>query len=157
MHGHQGMKALHLLKKHHAKVKQLFKQLVQVKAEDEHRQHLFRTLAVNFFAAHATVDEKIYRLAALAKQTEILLNEAVEDHLVMKRILGDLADLSLSHKETVPRVAILRQQVELHREEEQKLLKGIRKELSQEMKEIFDEKIAGVVVPSHKIPANKLQ
>ena len=151
------MKAFKLLKKHHAKTKQLFNQLIQVKGEEDDQLHLFRKLAVNFFAAHTTVDEKIYRLAALAKQSEILLNQAVEDHLAMKRALVDIADLSLSHRIFDSKVAILKQQLELHREQEQNLLKAVRRELSQDMKEHFDEKIAGVTVPAHPDADTKLQ
>jgi hemerythrin-like domain-containing protein len=152
------MDAINLLKEQHQEVKELFEQLEQTKDDDE-KQALFQELADNL-AAHATIEEKIFYPAAYAKKTKELLTEAVEEHLAMKRLIADLLGMLPDHENFDAKIKVLKEQVEHHVEEEEgKLFKAVRQELSAEelkklgveMNELFDEEMAGG--PSEAVPA----
>src|SRR5690349_5783627 len=75
----QAMDAIDLLKEQHREVESLFKQ-IESTADTEEKVELVQDLA-NSFAAHATIEERIFYPAAYRESTKEVLDEAVEEHL----------------------------------------------------------------------------
>jgi hemerythrin superfamily protein len=152
-----GMDAIELLKDQHRQVEKLFAQIE--KSEDsEHTLALFEELA-DSLAAHSAIEEEIFYPAAYAKQTKELLQEAVEEHLSVKRVLADLLELTPEDESFDAKIKVLKEQVEHHvKEEEGELFKKVKKELGKdeletlgaEMEEQFEAEMADD--PSSRIP-----
>lgn len=103
------------------------------------RAELFDELA-DRLAAHATVEEKIFYPAAMAKQTDELLHESVEEHLGIKRVLVDMLALDpdddADREEFDAKLSVLKEQFthHAHEEEEAKLFPMLRKLMSAEQR-----------------------
>ncbi len=110
------MNAIELLKTQHEEAKGLFDQIEA--AEDEDKEELFEQLA-DALAVHATIEEKHFYPATRNARTEELLQEAVEEHLSVKRLIADLLDMSPEDAQFDAKVTVLREQVEHHVEEEE--------------------------------------
>jgi hemerythrin superfamily protein len=108
--------AIELLKKQHEEAKKLFSRLEA--AEDEEKAELFEQLA-DALAVHATIEEKHFYPATKSARTEELLQEAVEEHLSVKRVIADLLEMSPEDAQFDAKVTVLREQVEHHVEEEE--------------------------------------
>lgn len=119
---------LQLLTAQHAEVDELFEKL-----EDgaENRMALLTELA-DKLAAHATVEEKIFYPAVIAKDTSDKLHEAVEEHLQIKRVLADLIALRPGDESFKAKLKVLKEDVthHAHREEEGKLFPILRASMS---------------------------
>ena len=116
---------LDLLTSQHSEVDDLFEKLDAGKGD---RAALFVQLA-DKLAAHATVEEKIFYPAAMAKQTSDLLHESVEEHLEIKRLLADLLRISPDDEQFDAKINVLKENVShhAHEEEEEKLFPMLRK------------------------------
>jgi hemerythrin superfamily protein len=117
---------IELLTAQHAEVDALFAKLEQKQGD---RRALFTELA-DKLAAHAAAEEKVFYPAVMAKETEDLLKESVEEHLSVKRLLADLIAMSPSDEAFDAKLSVLKEQVghHAHKEEETKLfpkLKGL--------------------------------
>jgi hemerythrin superfamily protein len=114
-----------LLTAHHKMLDELFEKLE--KAEGDKRAH-FSDLA-DLLAAHATVEEKIFYPAVMAKDTNSLLHESVEEHLQIKRMLADLLTMKLDSDSFAAKLNVLKENVShhAHHEEEKKLFPLVRK------------------------------
>jgi iron-sulfur cluster repair protein YtfE (RIC family) len=125
---------LELLTSQHAEVDELIKQLEDGRGD---RGEMFRELA-DKLAAHATVEEKIFYPAVMAKQTSELLHEAVEEHLAVKRLLADLLELDLSDEddsdEFMAKLTVLKEEIShhAHEEEEDKLFPMLRRSMTED-------------------------
>jgi hemerythrin superfamily protein len=108
--------AIELLKMQHEEAKKLFNQIEA--AEDEEKEELFEQLA-DALAVHATIEEKHFYPATKNARTEELLQEAVEEHLGAKRLIADLLEMSPEDAQFDAKVAVLKEQVEHHVEEEE--------------------------------------
>jgi hemerythrin superfamily protein len=119
---------LDLLTSQHAEVDALFAKL---EADEGDRNALFGQLA-DKLAAHATIEEKIFYPAAMAKETEELLRESVEEHLEIKRLLSDLLTMRVDDDTFKAKIALLKEDVEhhAHEEEEKELFPKLRKSMS---------------------------
>jgi hemerythrin superfamily protein len=125
------MNAIELLTTQHDEVKDLFKQIEESDDSDE-KASLVAELADNL-AAHSTIEEKLFYPAAYASATSDLLEEAVEEHLSMKRLLADLATMSPGDEQFDAKVKVLKEQVEHHVEEEEgQLFPKAKKEIGAE-------------------------
>lgn len=115
---------LELLASQHAEVDALFARLESGQGD---RRALFTELA-DKLAAHATVEEKIFYPAVMAKQTKDLLLESVEEHLSVKRLLADLIALRPNDEAFDAKLSVLKEQVthHAHKEEEVKLFPKVR-------------------------------
>src|SRR5438132_8134077 len=128
------MDAIGLLKTQHQEVKGLFKRIE--KAEEDDKQDLFEQLA-DALAVHAAIEEKHFYPATRSARTEELLQEAVEEHLSVKRIVADLLEMDPAEAQFDPKIKVLQEQVEHHVEEEEgELFPRVRKLLSED--ELFD-------------------
>lgn len=118
---------LELLTSQHSEVDALFEQLEQRKGDV---RAAFTELA-DKLAAHATVEERIFYPAVMAKDTSDMLHESVEEHLAIKRVLADLLTMDLSSDEFSAKLSVLKEEVShhAHEEEEDKLFPKIRASL----------------------------
>ena len=119
---------LELLTAQHAELDELFAAIEEGKGS---RRALFLQLA-DKLAAHATVEEKVFYPAVMAKGTADQLNEAVQEHLSIKRILADLLALAVDNPEFLPKLKVLKEQVShhAHEEEERRLFPKVRAMMS---------------------------
>lgn len=115
---------LELLATQHKEVDML---IAEIEKGDGERGELFTELA-NRLAAHATVEEKLFYPAVMAKETSELLHESVEEHLAIKRILADLITMKLDDDSFDAKLSVLKEQVShhAHKEEEAKLFPRVR-------------------------------
>jgi hemerythrin superfamily protein len=115
---------LEVLAAQHEEVDMLFR---AIENGDGNRRILFTELA-DKLAAHATVEEKVFYPAVMAKQTEEQLRESVEEHLSIKRVLADLIAIRPDDEAFDAKLSVLKEQVShhAHKEEEAKLFPKIR-------------------------------
>src|SRR6267142_2435868 len=124
------MDAIELLKSQHREVEALFKKIE--KAEGEEKQEIFEQIA-DALAVHAAIEEKHFYPASRSARTEDLLQEAVEEHLSVKRIIADLLEMDPAEAQFDAKIKVLQEQVEHHVEEEEKdLFPKARKVLSED-------------------------
>jgi hemerythrin superfamily protein len=150
--------AIELLKMQHEEAKKLFAEIEA--AEDEKKEELFEQLA-DALAVHATIEEKHFYPATKNARTEELLQEAVEEHLGVKRLIADLLEMSPEDAQFDAKVKVLKEQVEHHVEEEEgELFPKVRKmfkedeldDLAVVMQDMADDlKAAGA--PREAVPA----
>jgi hemerythrin superfamily protein len=143
----RSMDAIELLKRQHRFVEELFEQIDQEGEDEEEKVELVQELADNL-AAHAAIEERIFYPAAYADNTRDLLEEAVEEHLALKRVIADLVKMAPSDDYFDAKIGVLKEQVAHHvEEEEKKLFPKVLRELSAsyledmgtEMEALFDE------------------
>lgn len=130
------MNALDLLKKQHEEVSKLFKKYDKL-GEDaaEEKQELFEQIA-DRLAAHTTIEEKFFYPSIKSEGTEDIVRESLEEHLAAKRLIADLIDLEPDDEAFDAKMAVLREQIEHHvEEEEDDMFKKVRKECSKEQLE----------------------
>ena len=152
------MDALSLLTEQHEEVDDLIEKIES--ADGDEKEALFTELA-DKVAAHATVEEKIFYPAVMAKQTEDILLESVEEHLSVKRVLADLLELSPDDDKFDAKLSVMKEQLEhhAHEEEEGELFPKVKKLLSKdelealggEMVAMFEELLAKS--PRKNVPA----
>lgn len=121
------MDALSLLTEQHAEVDSLI-EILEGDGDKSDRREAFVALS-NQLAAHATIEEKIFYPAVMAKQTEDMLREAVEEHLSVKRVLADMMKIDVDDEQFEAKLSVLKEQLEhhAHEEEEEKLFPKVRK------------------------------
>lgn len=124
------MNAIELLETQHEEVKALFKKCQ--KASGESKRQLFEKIA-DELAVHAAIEEKHFYPATKSARTEDLLQEAVEEHLSVKRIIADLLEMDPAEAQFDAKITVLQEQVEHHvKEEEGDLFPKVKKMLSSE-------------------------
>lgn len=111
------MEATKLLKKQHEEVKDLFEQF-EAAEKDSEKQELFDRIADDF-AAHGEIEEKIFYPAVYVGQLKDKLQEAVEEHLVAKRVAADLLQMEPSDEQFDAKMKVLKELIEHHVEEEE--------------------------------------
>ncbi|HEY0254223.1 MAG TPA: hemerythrin domain-containing protein, partial [Kofleriaceae bacterium] len=82
----------------------------------------------NLLAAHATIEEKLFYPAVMAKATRDELFESVEEHLQIKRLLADLIGHKVSDDTFKAKISVLKEEVShhAHNEEEKKLFQQVK-------------------------------
>lgn len=127
------MDALSLLKKQHREVEQLFQKVK--KAEGLDKEAAFLQLA-DELATHASVEEKVFYPSVMSDQTDDDLQEAVEEHLEMKRTLADMLDMETADQRFDAKMETLEDQVRHHvSEEENELFKRVAQEFGKDVLE----------------------
>lgn len=147
---------LELLAEQHKEVDELIAKL-------EHGSGPRRALLIQLadrLAAHATVEEKVFYPAVMAKDTQDQLHEAVEEHLSIKRLLADMIDMRLDDYPFDAKLTVLKEQVRhhAHQEEEGELFPRVkdllsadeRAALGNEVLVMFEELMQGH--PSQQVP-----
>jgi hypothetical protein len=125
------MDATKLLQEQHTEVDGLIAEIE--KATGPLKRQLFEQLA-DKVAAHSEIEEKIFYPAVMAKRTEELLLESVEEHLAVKRVLADMLDLDTDDHHFVAKLAVLKEQLRHHShdEEEKELFPKVRELMSKD-------------------------
>jgi hemerythrin-like domain-containing protein len=152
------MDATTLLSQQHTEIKDLFSEYDR--ADDgPAKRAIFMRIADNL-AAHTTIEEQIFYPAAYeGEDLEDLFEEAVEEHLSMKRIIAELLDMSVSDPTFDVKVAVLRERLEHHVDEEEgELFPKVQRtldnsdldELGDEMETLFAEIMEEG--PRHQVP-----
>ncbi len=112
--------AAHVLKRQHDRTRKLFQELAE--ATGEARRSTFLALA-DALAAHGTVEERLlYPELARHDETGDLARDAVEEHLVVKRLLADMLEAQLSDEVFDAKCRMVEDEVTRHVEEEEALL-----------------------------------
>lgn len=123
---------LELLESQHTEVDELIEKLETDKGD---RAEMFRELA-DKLAAHAAIEEQIFYPAAMKDDLAEMLQEAVEEHLAMKRVLADMLELDPEddEEEFDAKLAVLKDEVEhhAHEEEEGELFPKLKRTMSQD-------------------------
>jgi hemerythrin superfamily protein len=132
------------LKKDHEKVKKLFKDYEDA---GEHATQKKQSIADQVFqelTVHAKIEEEIFYPAVAAETDEEgreLVDEAFEEHHVIKILIGELQSLKAGEEVFEAKFKVLRENVEHHvEEEEDELFPSAKKALDKEdIEEIGEE------------------
>jgi hemerythrin superfamily protein len=115
---------LDLLESQHKEVDSLIEKLQKGEGS---RRAVFTELA-DKLAAHATVEERIFYPFVMSKDTKDMLQEAVEEHLAIKRLIADMLAIDPDADEFQAKLQVLQEQVahHAHEEEEKELFPKVR-------------------------------
>jgi hemerythrin superfamily protein len=120
------MNAIKFLETQHEEVSGLLEKAEKSK-NAKARQKLFQKIG-DALAVHATIEEKIFYPAVMAKKTEDILLEAAEEHLSIKRVIADLMQLEGDDRTYHAKISVLMEDVEHHvKEERTSLFPAVRK------------------------------
>ena len=134
------MEATKLLKQQHDEVKELFKRF-EASEDDSKGQELFEQIADDF-AAHGEIEEKIFYPAVYVGELKEKLQEAVEEHLVAKRVVADLLEMEPADEQFTPKMKVLKELIEHHVEEEEgELFPLVRQSFAREELETLGEQM----------------
>jgi hemerythrin superfamily protein len=114
--------AVELIKSDHRKVEQLFREFEEAGDRAYKTKQELVGQIVNELEVHATIEEEIYYLAVDAKARKDgkeLIAEAVEEHHVVKILLGELSAMSSEDEAFDAKVTVLMENVRHHVEEEE--------------------------------------
>jgi hemerythrin-like domain-containing protein len=114
------MKATDLLKKQHKSVKALFKKLERTEDGEQRRQLMDRVAAE--LTLHTKLEEDLFYPAVRevrTSKTEEMVDEAYEEHHVVKLVLGELPRLDPEDERFGAKMTVLSELVEHHVEEEE--------------------------------------
>ena len=153
------MEATSLLRKQHQEVNALFRQFEKTDSASQRRK-LFVQIADNL-AAHATIEEKLFYPRAFQGENGVqdLLREAVEEHLVVKRVISDLLEMEVEDEQFEAKVSVLKELVLHHvKEEQDNIFPKVKKNFSRadlnalgdELEEMFDQLIT--TEPRQNVP-----
>jgi hemerythrin superfamily protein len=140
------MDAIELLEQQHRQVDDLFERLLSADEEDtDQRQELFDQLA-DALAGHTIIEEQLF-YPVCKRFDEELIQESLEEHLEVKRMLAELLDLDPGDDEFEAKVQEMKEAVQHHvTEEENELFPEVRhtldadrrNELGDEMESMFE-------------------
>src|SRR3954471_24699201 len=135
------MDAVKLLKDDHNKVKELFRQFERARSAD--RKKTIAEEAMHELEVHAEIEEEIFYPAAKAKadkEGKELVAEAVEEHHVVKVLIGELKALPEVNEQFEAKFTVLIENVEHHIEEEEKeMLPDAKKTLGKDLDVLGDQ------------------
>jgi len=130
------MNAIHLLKKDHATVNELFKQFEKVGDRAYQKKQAVFEKIYHELATHAEVEEKCFYPAVKQIQLEEvkdLVREATEEHKVVKTLLAEIAAMSAQEEQYDAKITVLKESVEHHvKEEESEMFPATTEHLSKE-------------------------
>ena len=135
------MDAVKLLKDDHKKVKDLFRQFEKARSDD--RKKAIAEEAMHELEVHAEIEEEIFYPAAKAKadkEGQELVAEAVEEHHVVKMLIGELKAMPEVNEQYEAKFTVLIENVEHHiEEEEQEMLPDAKKTLGKDIDVLGDQ------------------
>lgn len=113
------MNATDLLKRQHKEVRTLFKSIEKTENARERRQLMEQVATA--LEAHTLIEEEIFYPAMRdvdSKKAEEMVNEAFEEHHVVKLVLGELPKVDPQDERFEAKMTVLSELVEHHVEEE---------------------------------------
>lgn len=118
-------KATSLLKEDHDRVRELFKEYeAVVEGAEGDRKSLVERISEDL-EAHAAIEEKIFYQAFRDRDdpdSRKIVRESFEEHLIVKRLLTELAGMEPSDEQFDAKVTVLKENVEHHAKEEEREL-----------------------------------
>jgi hemerythrin superfamily protein len=114
--------AVALIKADHRRVEQLFREFEDAGDRAYRTKQRLVSQLIRELEVHATIEEETYYPAVEAKAKKDgkeLVAEAVEEHHVVKILLGELAGMSAEDEAFDPKVTVLMENVRHHVEEEE--------------------------------------
>jgi hemerythrin superfamily protein len=131
--------ALELLETQHRQVEDLFERLAEARPGDRAFSQLLAEVG-DMLAIHASIEEQIFYPSEQKRQTEAFLEQAVEDHLQVKRVLATILENARS-RDVAQEVEELAGLTEEHViEEEMELFPQVRKLFdASELRELADQ------------------
>lgn len=114
------MKATTLLKKQHQEVKGLFRKVD--KTEDPSVREDLMAQIIEKLTVHSTIEEEIFYPAVRglgSQRTEDTILEALEEHHVVKLVLGELPTVDPEDEHFSAKMTVLSELVEHHADEEE--------------------------------------
>lgn len=133
-----------LLSAQHQELRQLFGDILLGDPARAVGRALFRRLS-DLLAAHMKVEEALVYPALRIEATEDFLLRAAEEHLLCKRVLGDLLRLDAGHPTFRAKLEVLRDLTLHHAEQEERvLLPVIRAVIGREDAEALGSKMLGL-------------
>jgi hemerythrin superfamily protein len=125
------MDAIELLRSQHREVEDLFSRTDKAKASEPKRK-LFEKIA-DKLAIHAAIEEHQFYPAVMARRTEDILLESLEEHLGIKRVIADLLKIDGADETFEAKVTVLKELVQHHvKEEEADLFPKVKKVLDRD-------------------------
>jgi hemerythrin superfamily protein len=127
------MNATDLLKRQHKEVRTLFKNIEKTENARERRQLMEEIAAA--LEAHTLIEEEIFYPAMRdvdSKKAEEMVNEAYEEHHVVKLVLGELPKVDPQDERFEAKMTVLSELVEHHVEEEEDEMFKLAKKLGKE-------------------------
>lgn len=123
-----------LIKADHRKVEALFAKIEKTTERASNaRERLYAELRGEI-TAHSDAEEKaLYPLLKEHDETEDISFESIEEHSVVKFLIGKLDDTECASQEWTAQITVLKEVIEHHvEEEEEEMFKKMRKALSAE-------------------------
>ena len=139
------MDALQVLKADHEVVRSLFEEFKKAKENDETsrlaelQRTIFRELEV-----HTSIEEEVFYPEAkqVGEEAEELIAEGIEEHHVVKVLMGEIEQLEPSDEAWVAKMTVLIENVEHHAdEEEEELFPKLSKVFGDDRLEAMGEKL----------------
>jgi hemerythrin superfamily protein len=152
------MDAIDLLKTDHRDVEKLFAAFEKAESPDE-KEAIFTQIA-DALAVHAKIEE--LHLYPMTKDVDDdLTEEALEEHLQVKRIIADCLDMDPADEQFAAKVKVLKEDVEHHvKEEEEELFPETRKRVAKDVLEALAQEMIATRVeleaegaPRENVPA----
>jgi hemerythrin-like domain-containing protein len=135
--------AVELIKSDHRKVEQLFREFEEAGDRAYKTKQELVGQIVEELEVHATLEEEIYYPAVEAKARKDgkeLIAEAVEEHHVVKMLIGELKAMREVNEQFEAKFTVLIENVEHHIEEEEKeMLPDAKKTLGKEIDMLGDQ------------------
>ena len=153
---HRSVHAIQLLERQHREVEGLFERFFQADTNDA-KERLFARLA-DHLAAHSMIEETIFYPEVLDGETEEILQNAVNEHREIKRILAELLDQEID-VDFDAQMGDLQSEVEHHIEEEEtqlfEMLGHVPRESFMEMGERLKERFDALfrAEPRYDVPS----
>lgn len=140
------MDALELLTADHNRVRGLFKRFKDAQeADDTSTMQDLAAKIVEELTIHTTIEEEIFYPAVKDASEEIkdIVEEGWQEHLVAKRIIGELDACETGSDPWIAKVKVLIESVEHHADEEEKeMFAPVRSRTTSETREQLGEKLA---------------
>ena len=140
----RSVRATLLLKEDHHKIRELLSKYVSLGPEEiEQKEDIFAMLAAEL-SDHATIEEEIfYPAIAQVEQpdAELHTQEAVEEHQIVRTLLNELSELNPGEIDFEAKMKVLKESVEHHSEEEEKILFKLFKKLPREIQDDISERL----------------
>jgi hypothetical protein len=154
--GEQKISATKLLKKDHDTVRDLFKQYEDAGERAYQTKKQIVERISDELDIHAQIEEKIFYQAfrnVPEKEPKKLVRESFEEHLIVKRLIAELAEMGPQDAQFDAKVTVLKESVEHHAgEEERELFPDAQKLFSDERLEELGAEMQGM---KQKLKAGK--
>jgi iron-sulfur cluster repair protein YtfE (RIC family) len=149
------MDAVTLLKKQHREVEGLFKKIEKTEDGDGRRE-LMEAIKMRL-EMHTKLEEEIFYPAVReveSKKAEEMINEAYEEHGVVKLVLEQLPSVDPEDERFEAKMTVLKELVEHHVEEEEKEMFKLAQKLGKDQLRELGERMAAQL-PEEERPAER--